>query len=71
MRDFDSYSMHKPRPGKKRKTGLHHIAPGPMKTGMSSSGGGTTKGGGRVKIRGGTTHPGNFSMPKPDKYGYY
>jgi hypothetical protein len=71
MRDFYSYGVHKPRPGKKHKTGLKHISPTPIKTGSSSSGGGTTKGGGRVKTGGGTTHGGNFSMPRPDKNGFY
>lgn len=71
MKDIQSYGVHKPKPGKRAKTGLHHIARTPMKTGRSSSGGGTTKGGGRVKIKGGTTHGGNFSMPRPDKNGFY
>lgn len=71
------HGMHKPAPGRKTPTGLHHIAPHPMKTGMSSSGGGTTKSGGMVKTSGGGTMTGrrrkrgNFSMPMPDRHGYY
>jgi hypothetical protein len=63
-------SIHRPHP-RKRRMGMHvkHITGG-TKTGMVSSGGGTTKGGGTMK-------PGHmkkrsaFVMPKKDKFGYY
>ena len=79
---FGSGTMHRPMPRKKMPMHhVKHIARTPMKTGMSTSGGGTTRSGGMVKTTGGGTYTGpsrakgrrkgNFSMPRPDKYGYY
>lgn len=68
MRTIASYPMQHPRPMKPHTTGKHHIAPGPMKTGTPSSGGGTEKGHGHMMKR---MKRKRFHVPQPDMHGYY
>lgn len=62
-------SLHTPSPRKKRVTGYKHLAPTPKKTGVVSSGGGTGNSHGTM-IKVGRKRKG-FSMPRPDRHGYY
>lgn len=61
--------LHTPRPRKKRVTGYKHIAATPKKTGVFSSGGGTGTSTGVMKNVGRKRK--GFSVPRPDKHGYY